>query len=114
MPFKSARLRPTPSGRVQAGLRGHVFEAVVAEIPVENRVFIALRMEVPGEGIGQSDILPLRALLVPAVLAHVAHQKTELAIVVVVEENGTGRMADEIKAGCFGDVREAPVPIVLE
>src|ERR1700730_14419529 len=33
-----------PSGRVQADFRGYVFEAVVAQISVKNRVFKALGM----------------------------------------------------------------------
>ena len=53
------------------------------------------------EGIGQSHVLTLRPFLVTGVLAHVADQQVEQAIVVIVEENSSGRMADQIEAGRF-------------
>ena len=66
------------------------------------------------EGIRQSYVLTLCAFLVAGVLAHVANQQTEKAIVVIVKENCSRGMADQIEAGRFGDVREMPMAVIFE
>ena len=72
---------------LQADLGGHVLESVVPQIPVEDGVLEPIRVEVAHERVRQPDVRAIGTLLIDRVLAHVADEQIEQAVVVVVEED---------------------------
>src|SRR5262249_22148645 len=95
-----------PTSWPQANLCGYILELVVTDILVENWILISLRMQVSSESIRQPYVLTLLTSLVAGVATHIANQQVEQPIIVVVEENSPGRMADQIEASLFSDVPE--------
>src|ERR1035441_3889025 len=75
-----------PTMRSEPHRRGHVLQFVVAQIAIEDRVLESLWIHMAGKRVRQSCKLALSALLLRRVLPHVAYQKIEPAIVVVVEK----------------------------
>ena len=66
------------------------------------------------EGVGYPDILAVRPLFVGGVLADIADQKIEQAVVVVVEKKAPEEWATRSRPGFLGDIFEMSVAVVLE
>src|SRR5580700_9508558 len=84
-----------PAVWAQPYFRSHVPEPVVAQIPVKDGIFVAVRMQVPFEGVGYPDVLSVRSLLVGGILADIADQKVEQAVVVIVKKKCSRRVGDK-------------------
>src|SRR5262245_31636842 len=70
-------------------------------------------MKVPREGIGKTDE-GARSLVIDGVASDVAQIQIEQAVVVVVEEDRTRRVADMVDASRLRNVREMAFPVVFE
>ena len=110
-----------PAHVPQTGLPGDVPEQIAALVAVEDALLEALGHQVAGERVAVSvvervvdAVIGCLAQLVGGVLAHVGEEQVQQAIVVVVEEHRTRRMAFVPGAGCLGDVPEGPAADVLE
>ncbi len=100
--------------RAQADFGGDVFEMVVTEIFVQDGILEALGEEMAVKTVLQADILAVGTSFVGGVLADVADEEIEKAVIVVVEEESAGGMGDEAEAGFLGDVGEMAVAVVVE
>ena len=104
----------TPSLRFQANQPGDVSKPAVAEVPVEHRSFEALGVHVPGEGIGQAEVLTLRPFCIGRVTADVANQKVEQPVVVVIDEDASRGVGRQLDSGALRDVAKHAVAIILQ
>ena len=103
-----------PAGRPQSDVSGHVLEAIVSGVPVEDGILEAVRMRVAQKRVRQADVRAVRPFLVGGVLADIADQKIDQAVAVEVEEHRAGGMRHQIDARLFADVLEVSVSVVLE
>ena len=104
-----------PAGRPQPDVGGHVLEAVVSQVPVEDGILEAVGMQVAHERVRQADVRAVGSFLIVGVAADVADQQIDQAVVVVVEEDRAGGVRHrDRRPPSLRDVLEMPVPVVLE
>ncbi len=103
-----------PARIVEAGRLGDVREFVAAEVVVEQARLGALGEGVAGEGVGEADVVAAAAALLGGVFADVRDEEVELAVLVVVEEEGARAVAGVGHAGRLADVAELAAAEVLE
>ena len=87
-----------PAVRVQSYLGGDVLEVVVPHVLVKHGILIALCVQVPVESVRYTNIFAVRPLIIGGVLAHIAHQEVNQAVVVIVEKERTRGMCGEAAA----------------
>jgi hypothetical protein len=77
---------------MQAHLRRHVLEMVVAHVFVEHRILITLGIKMARERVEDADVLAVRPFFIGGVFADIADQQVEQSIIVVIKKEGAGRM----------------------
>ncbi len=103
-----------PSGVGQLDLIGDVDEVVVSDVAEEATLLRALRLQVTAEGVCEADEVAAAPALLGRVHADVDEKEIEQTVVVVVEEDGAGGVADIVEARFLRDVPEVALPVVLE
>src|ERR1700722_6281437 len=81
---------------------------------VEHGMLKAIGMQMPFEGVGDSNVFALRPFFVVGVFADIADEEIEQAVIVVIEKKRAGGVSGEAKPGFLRNVGEVAMPVILE
>src|SRR5580704_441391 len=104
----------TPAARIESHFRGDILELIVAQIFVENRVLEPFGMEVAGKRVLQADVSSFWSFFVGGIDADIADEQIDQTIVIIIKEESSGRMSNQIKTGFMRNVLEMAMTIILE